>query len=201
MNDWAQSKNIIIFYYPGYTGGKFIINCLGFNDHCHPSLPTTENKIERLFATIPPSKEACRTWTKYELSCGNFWGTNLDQTISQQRYLQPHPRPNILNDNYCFFVTHTEATVLAARQHLPNAQVVQLINFMQFYRVAVELKSSYVPIEEGRRIGDYYFNVDTIFEWDQFYAELVKCAEYLNIEPVFDHRLKEFYQQYISLHR
>ena len=201
MNDWSQSKNIIIFYYPGYAGGKIIISCLGFNNHCHPSLPTTENKIERLFATIPNSREECQSWLKYELSCGDFWGDNLDHVIKNQRYLEPHPRPNILNDNYCFFVTHTEATVLAARTHLPNARVVQLVDYDKFYDCAIRLKSVWKPPVKNRRISDYYFEMDHIFAWETFYPELVKCAQWVGVEPVFDPRLKEFYEKYMSLHR
>lgn len=225
MIDYTQSHNIVVLYYPPYAGGKFITNCLGFNERCCPSIQIDkdhnsefrsveyylQNKIPSLFKTIPPDQDACKRWIEYEVSCGDFWGDNAERltldpaTINDKIFA---PSKTILDTNYGFLVTHHEEVYSRTCKTFLNAKTLKLVNYQRFITRALEIKtdpSQYsVYMQYAVRIkpvnADFAFNMDTIFAWDDFYKELIRCCRWLEIEPLFDSRLKEFYQLYIDLH-
>ena len=207
MNEWTQDKNIVIVHYPGYAGGKFIINCLGFNERCYPSILSNDltyaDKIPKLFATIPPSHEECKNWLNYELSCGSFWPDRLNNIdFNQEIRLSDHARQT-LNSKYCFMVTHGSMDLHRIKTQFPNAKHLELVNYDKFIEIAMTIKTgSYEPLAyKPPPRGDFLFDIDSnIFDWDNFYPELVRCCQWLGIPPNFDPRLKEFYTAYMTLH-
>jgi len=212
-----SSKNIIIVYYPNYAGGKFVINCLRFNTNFCPSIPLLRDqgneflsasqqlthKIDHIFATLPPDKASCRQWGSYELQCGDFWGHNAETLVGLDFDL-PEPSKEILDNHHAFLIAHTSDILAQVRNKFTNAKVIKLVNYERFRACAVKLKMGSPP-PRGRILdqitADVCFDMSTVFVWEKFYQELKRCVELFGYQPEFDQRLKDYYNQYISLHQ
>ncbi len=216
----SHSKNVIIVYYPNYAGGKFVINCLGFNNKFCPSIPLLrdadnqylsveqqlKHKIDSIFKTLPPDKQSCRQWGSYELQCGDFWGDHAEALLADTASIESRmfdPAKQILQDCYGFLIAHNQKVLRGCKNYFVNAKTIQLKNYEQFRRRAVQLKMGQPP-PTGKAIenisADFVFDMSTIFEWEKFYNELKRCVEFFNCTPTFDPRIQAFYQSYIRLH-
>ncbi len=216
----ANSKNVVIVYYPNYAGGKFVINCLGFNEKFCPSISLLRNtdnqhlpveqqlesKIPSILKTLPPDKQSCRQWGSYELQCGDFWGDHAEgllkdpDTVESKIY---NISKQILADHYGFLIAHNQKVLGQCQNYFSKARTIRLENYKEFRSRAVRLKMGLPPpfgnLNEHVR-ADFSFDMSTVFEWEKFLAELTRCVEFFECEPVFDSRLKSFYQDYLSLH-
>lgn len=210
MNTWKDSSNIVLVYYVPYAGGKFLIDALGFNSYCCPSInlynnQTIADKISSAFSTIPPSVEECQNWLNYERSCGDFWGFSVDDLYENQRVIPDisESAQAILQDHCCFIVVHNPLHIEYLQKQLPNSKILELVNAERFIRIAREIKTkqplgNYWPLLVHR--GDFLFDVDTYFDYADFKRELERCCTWLNVPIEFDSRLEEFYQAYMALH-
>lgn len=215
----SSSKNIIIVYYPNYAGGKFVINCLGFNTNFCPSIPLLRDhnneflsadqqlahKINHIFATLPPDKASCRQWGSYELQCGDFWGQNAEALVSHDQELDlPEPAKQILTDHHAFLIAHTSEILSQVKSRFVNAKVIKLVNYEKFRAHAVKLKMGSPPPRgkiNDEISADFYFDMSTVFVWEKFFQQLKSCVECFGHPTEFDQRLRNYYDQYVSLHQ
>lgn len=215
MKRWQDSSNIVLVFYTGYAGGKFITNNLGFNDKCCPAInidffksknQNLKTKIKQIQDTIPPSKEKCIDWYQYELHCDKFWNFSsydLEQDIGALNLVEPIAL-EILEDHYCFMMIHSEKVLEKYRKLFPNAKVIQLYNHIKFTKIAAKLKGCYEqqsPTNPDLIGPDYVFEIDNnIFRWESFERELGLCLNWLGLKYSFDIRQKQYYNAYMSLH-
>ena len=215
MIRWQDSDKIVLVYYTGYAGGKFIINSLSLNDSCCPAIfiddakSVEENlatKVPCIMATIPPSKEACLNWTAYELHCDSFWKYTAyeydeDPTVIDR---MPEVSKQILEDHYCFKAIHHDGIFAKWRKEFPNARVLQIYNYVKFIHTAAPLKgcTDTQATDNPDVVGDFLFDMDnTIFSWETFEQELIRCLKWLGLEYTPTPEQRQLYEQYIALHR
>ena len=214
----TESSNIVAVFYPPYAGGKFVINCLGFSERCCPSIQITkdsnsqfypveyylEQKIPTMMRTVPDTIDECQNWLHFELSCGDFWGNNAEKIRTTKI---PAPTLEIIKDHLAFFVVHNPQVLADLKQYIPKLRTMQLVNYDRFRQQALEIKTkpddpnrSYVTYKNPN-LTDFNFNMDLIYDWNLFYAEIVRCCEWLGIPAEFDSQLETYYQRYIRLHQ
>jgi hypothetical protein len=78
-----DTKNIILFHYPSYSGGKFVMNCMGLSDDMvfqHQDL--AQKQIDGNFS-FDDKKEYILTWMKHEDILENKRWLDLDLGCSQ----------------------------------------------------------------------------------------------------------------------
>jgi hypothetical protein len=216
-----ESSNIVAVYYPPYAGGKFVINCLGFNELCCPSIPITKNSISQYYSadyyldqkiptilkTVPESTSECLNWTGYELSCGDFWGNNAESLVNKHSIQVPTPTQEILKTHMGFFVVHSAEVLFKLKKLVPQLRTIQLVNYQEFRRRAMALKT--LPTDTVRNGAppvllqsiDFNFDMSTIFDCEQYVAELGRCWAHLGVNNKYDNRLLDFYNRYIKLHQ
>jgi hypothetical protein len=217
MHDWILSDKILLAFWPSYGGGKFVVNCLGFNDAFCPPLhmkygDTKESYLSRripdAFKTIPPIDDL-HNWVNYERRCGDLWGTSFQSLIRHDKVI-PDITPffkEILKEKYCFMFIHNPNILIPLQSILPNAKTLEITNVGKFYKIAIKVKKA-DPTLYGNSdlispppLGDFLFDMDnSVFSFDTFYQELKRCCEWLNVSADFDKRLREYYDAYMSIH-
>jgi len=79
-----NADNLIIVWYPRYSGGKFIMNCLALSKHCVPLDVAACNyllehpadydyRLKKVLETLP-AKDAMTEWLSYECDTDEFYG-------------------------------------------------------------------------------------------------------------------------------
>jgi len=216
MLEWWESSYIIILYYRGFTCGKFVSNILSFNKNFMAQISTnnilisnssvfdkevekflTELKIESIFKTIPPNKEECKNWMRYELGY---------EIVRNRKRIIGSAGLNLLNNKkYCFVVAHDCKELNAYLESFPNAKVLEIINDDEIYYKSVNLKTPnpnemninpVVPYEHSIK-----FEISSLFDKDKFFQNIDKLLDDFEIvDKKFDDRVYDYYDQYTNLY-
>jgi hypothetical protein len=216
---WADSPYIIILYYRGYTCGKFLSNILAFNNNFIPQLrypeishlvrsrpnysdvenAINEIKIKQIFSTVPPSKEECLNWLKYELGEGDLF------------YKYQSAGYFLNNKKYCFIVAHDIPQLHQLQHHYKNAQIIELINDEQVLKLSRKLKVKQEELDQFPT--DQFFKLETVdysikfdigsmFNQNDFFNNVNDLLEKFNIDDkTLDNRVFTFYNSYMELYK
>lgn len=147
-----DTKNIIIFHYPRYGGGKFVQNCLGLSDNvvfqkqsfAQAQIDGTfsfEDKKEYILKLIQKEDMTDKGWKDLDLGCHQLFVSDYipfkSQTRNPMSYLfkgKQHSRISDTvkflssdeNDKLLFSITHHGSYL--NRKMFPNAKIVTFKN-------------------------------------------------------------------------
>ena len=152
-----KSYNPIIICFPRYAGGKFISNCLALSKHAVPQdckiaknlLLTASDyqyRFDSIIKSLPPSRSDMKEWiNKYEFGDRQLYGEVIDQwrngIVSTEKMNTVVTDLSTSNLRY-FICCHDGAdSVKKLLRVWPNAQILVLINHVQFSTISWQLKS------------------------------------------------------------
>lgn len=155
-----DTDRLIIFCYPTYAGGKFLINSLGLSDDCvfqdsvlANTLTNSDQKFEYLMHQLELQKTTPR-WGDLGLGCQQLFGfTSVDfstmyiEILTAKMYPIIHTLSN--GNRYFFIVAHDTLSLKSLLKYWPNAKVV----FYQNYREFVNIRH---PSDLSTKLVDYW---------------------------------------------
>ena len=215
--DVPDSKNInfesdksIIVYFPVYTSGKFIINCLSQSDQTiplsdvgreitQPLLDTTSKlesyklRDELIASTIPP-EDQLKQWGNYELSdvhlyldleSGAIYHNSKDDIIN----MLTSRTNDITNSGKYFFIIAHDAPH-GQLSLFPNASIIIVENYQPIQDIALRIKfdsnidSSDQILRHGRPQELKFNNVD--FEFIEQFERNGGTVNRVNMSKIFE---------------
>jgi len=141
-----NTDKIVIVYYPGGTGGKFLLNCLALGSNSvfqEADLATqqlnnkfsSDQKIQMLLTRL---ENVSNQWNDLNMSNLNYSGitnnTYLEE-YKQSKYIWPFKsvvQNTVDHDNYFFLTAPTPKYLSAMLGIWPNAQLIILENYKNF---------------------------------------------------------------------
>lgn len=158
-----NSPNAIIVYYPSFTGGKFISNCLSLSKHAIPQSAEAgrhlldhpddyEFRFNVVMSTLPEKSDMKKWVQQYELGDRNLfiqedvetWYSGGINVVTDTRDIIH----KIIDHKFDFFITAHGGSFSSETQNLlkvwPNAKVIVLINYEKFWAIASTLKTDRV---------------------------------------------------------
>lgn len=156
-----NSPNVILVYYPAFAGGKFIINSLSLSRHCIIADPRFAEqdlayskfddsfykfKLDCVLKSLP-SPDQIHNWRLYEFREWQFAGIMNNEYGSRSTAdLKQHPFNPLLvravdsGRHHCF-VSHYYDVTRGFKQVWTNAQIISLVNWNRFVKLAGKLKA------------------------------------------------------------
>jgi hypothetical protein len=152
-----QTNNLIIFYFPSFSGGKFIMNCLSLSRHAVPLSTKISDylinnsddykfRLQAVLGTLP-AQHQMSDWLKWEFGDTDFYGGFVQDLITQWNNGQSTPidskLQNLIEKKLCFFMTRhggAAESTLQVLQVWPNARIIMLTNYTKFWEIAINLK-------------------------------------------------------------
>jgi hypothetical protein len=147
-----QNDRAIILQFPTYTGGKFISNCLSLSQHTVPqhallaehllTYPTDyQYRFTKVIETLPPVHDMHNWISKYELGDKQLYGSMVTAWQQGQALDSMVPLIERLSQSSLgfFLVSHGHAGNLL--KVWPNAKLIVLTNWENFYNISKQLKS------------------------------------------------------------
>jgi len=153
--------NIVIFAYPGYTGGKFLINCLGLSDSCcFQDIHLVEQQLNNQFS--PQDKinylldKLASTVTWQDLNLGDWQLFGVDwHNLTDRPELFDH-------DKLLFTVAHDRERLTELVNKFPSSPRVYFIKNQKFLDWRFKNNS-----RNGEFYNDYILdNLELINNWD-----------------------------------
>lgn len=190
-----NTEKLIIFYYPPYAGGKFLINSLGLSDFslfqssefATKQLEGNFSKLDKINYLTNKIKET-KDWNDLSLGCLKLFGyasfgvfslklVNLtDDTKNYFEFLDIIE--TITHRNYYFFlVCHNPTELAKAMNFWPNAKVVEFLNFNSFQ-------------EKYRKVKDHDYNILKGSSWPDNFPSI---QEYLNLDLDIQNDIAQHY--------
>jgi hypothetical protein len=186
INDFNfNTKNIIIFQYPPFAGGKFVMNCLGLSDNMVlQSQSLAQAQIDGNFS-FDDKKEYILTHMQTEdILKNNFWGDlklgcfqlfGLTHFSRQQDWIGDKQR-SLITDTAKFLSSENNNKLLfslvwhslAVPSMFPNAKIITFKNNEQMINHRTSfLKGKTSPYREDEREAERRENNwATFFTWD-----------------------------------
>jgi hypothetical protein len=141
-----DTNNIIIFYYPSYAGGKFLINSLGLSTNAvfqnailaEKQLDgnfTIDDKMQYLISELNNVKDH---WNDLNLGCAQLFGVNSSMYVdcADPQLLQTKFNTiiqKLSNSNYKFFlVVHDSSCFMTYQTLWKNARIIIFENTKRF---------------------------------------------------------------------
>ena len=175
MNFNFNTSNLVVFQFPRYAGGKFVINCLGLSDNMVlQSRSLAQRQVDGTISLEDKKKyiiehlsweDAADGWADLSLGDAELFvsdaGTRRDEAISSLAFGKQHDRINDTvkflsqqEDRHLLFpiIKHT-ATI--HRERHPNAKVIQWKNNGDF----VKTRTSLLPDDRMPRDEEQWNNV------------------------------------------
>ena len=185
-----NSTNPVIIQFPRFAGGKFLSNCLSLSQCCvpqdrqlaeylidHPD--NYEYRFNKLLLTLPPADKMVNWINQFELGDNQLYGP---AHISWRHGLKNTPvndtTVKLSNSNLKFFIVcHSGPDeILKILKVWPNARIIMLKNYREFYNISSTLKSNGPePIEN--HAGNYHvekYNLlkgDNWPSWEEFESD------------------------------
>ena len=212
---------VVIFCYPIWGGGKFLINCLGLSNDCYLS-DIAAARLQRNNQLSPQDKflflldkinKVGDEWNDINLGSKQLFGNPCKPE-------QFYPEINEIshNNNKLFFLeTHDPGDQLSPtlNQHLqiwPNAKTVYLRNANRFIKWRLgrpdEYNSSDVrhDTDFGKDLDQRLLDMNNLYVWDtecyfaehRFIEELKKMYEYFGLLDFNERMVRILYIRYIK---
>jgi hypothetical protein len=196
----ANRPNVVIFAYPGFAGGKFLINCLGLSDSCcfqdinlvsqqlnHSFTP--QHKLTYLLSKLSDAE----TWQDLGLGDWQLFGVDWHQLTD---------RPELfMHDKLMFATAHARERLTELINKFPRSPRVYFINNQQFLDWRFNNNT-----RQGALYKDYVFDQNeliTCWDADDFLTREI-CIDKIKMLydkfalPDFDqHLIKTYYDKYI----
>lgn len=158
----TSTSNMIIFYFPVFSGGKFLMNCLSLSKYCVPqSIKIAEHsllepedynfKLQEILKTLPPVTDLKHWVQQWEFNPYDFYGPLAEVTTQGIFQNWKNKKSNnvdqlltkLINNDIDFFAyTRTFNTLKSMVEVFPNAKIIILANFEKFQKLAFDLKQS-----------------------------------------------------------
>jgi hypothetical protein len=219
MGHWIMpATQNICFYYLGFSGGKFLANCLALSRHvvCNHAYLAKEDlewepfdeyyyqyKLHSVMTSLSPTFISDGVWKEfpgldipetYNRGCGN-----IVELARQKQRIVCH-------------MAHTIEDLQRFKDKFPDLKIVKLLNFKKFNSLCYSLKSKQ-PEELGRHKqgfdswisqsapSDIDVDMDSlIYDSEQFLPEIKKLYDYFGLDDFRPDLLTPFYDKYKSLH-
>ena len=162
-----QSTNPVIIQFPRFAGGKFISNCLALSRHAVPQDKQTAEyllkdpanynyRAQQIKKTLPARKEMTSWIDKFEMGDMQLFGPSY---LNWEEFGTPEANSvteQLSNSKLAFFITnHTGPNGVANILKVwPNARIIQLINYREFFKISSDRKSTQ-PESIQRHAGNY----------------------------------------------
>lgn len=157
-----NADNLITIWYPQYSGGKFIMNCMSLSRHAVPLCPTAcdylidhpqdyEYRLNAMLKTLPP-KDRTDQWLRYEFNTALFYdGFPVDIIDSEFKLFSRMQNGDVRNSgidlriaklidkDIDFFAESRASNIRNLNQYLrlwPNSRIIMLTNFTKFQHIA-----------------------------------------------------------------
>ena len=191
-----------------YSGGKFLANCLALSRHvlCNDyriafreiHYPGDFNskfynfKLQSVISSLPENFLVERRWKEF----GN-----------PPVQLQDYPKAQ---DKFFCHLAHFPNELDKILTPWPDTKVVRLINYYRFNEFCCALKSSMTDIschlsgfahwDEIKVKTDFKFNVDTIYQLDEFLTEVKRLYDFLELDDFQSDLVTKFRRAYLDVH-
>jgi hypothetical protein len=194
-----DTDKLIIFYYPGNAGGKFLINSLGLSDNAvfqDSKLAakqlagnfSNQDKIDYLLNKINETKEK---WSDLDLGCGQLYGhgnksihglKDLPLTNKIRNYFTFDTiiEPLSKSSKYFFKIAHFTHTFKKELMFWPNAKVIELVNYKPF-------------IKKYRSLDNCHYNNVKGESWPDNYPSI---KEYVNLDTAIQDDINYYYPDF-----
>lgn len=217
-----ETDRIIFFVYPVGASGKFVTNCLSFNDSFYPqfraSLRNVQNPIGKMrlieyaleHYIEKKKKNPATEWLDINFGDHEFFGHEYFDEPDKWKTLDSYKETilnsiefqlsTLINQNLYFFkVLHFDYHYEYYTQLWPNAKKVFMINCFNW----VESRKPSTKWNKIEKIdvvnleNAILFDTNSLFHWDMF------LKEYKNLLGAFDKkiqnvdRLEKFYHRYM----
>jgi len=218
-----DSSNLTIIWYHNYSGGKFMVNCLGLNDLAlfpHDKLAllqmegkfTVDDKLDYLLAQLGDIKKG-DFWNDLNLSDNYFFGFDKRQYIDPWRGIHYNSFvKDVSNSDYRFFrASHDIKEVLAIKELWKNAKIVLFthphayvekrakkdIKIQVYYNT---LKHHEEHLEELRKLPDviYEFDVRRYESETETLDSVKELYEILNLPNYDREKLATYYNTWYN---
>jgi hypothetical protein len=207
-----NTDRAVIAVYPQWSGGKFLLNCLGLSDHAH--LQSALLSTLQLRGEFTP-------WHKYEylvkkLRAELYVWKDLDlgdyqmfgDPVNPNRFYQV--LQDITNGNKRFFaVAHSVAELKTLSELWPQATIISFRNvkpFIDWRRQDAQdqrwvnnelgLVSECVTLLATRRVLEW--NTENYLDWPKFDHDLRTLYSELELPDYSEDLIQNFYQEYLS---
>ena len=133
-----NTDRLIFVAYPGGSGGKFLINCLGLSDHvvfsdyklAHKQLENKFTPTDKLLHLETKLNENINSWNDLETYATNLFELNLDESlrgtwVSFFQLIIKTPMFSLLSNQNKYFCIETSLTDFDRIQEIfPNAKII-----------------------------------------------------------------------------
>jgi len=204
-----ETSHVIIASYPGYAGGKFLLNCLGLSNQCY--LQDAQLVMQQQQGKLTQHEKLLLLHTKLDNVLDNIhdnkiWWNDLKLGDAHLRTLS-----NLGNDNTFFCVVNHDTTFSNQYQHGFHIVFKNTKKFIN-WRLGLSLdldRRLYPHLSQDWTDAQYtqlYKNIDDCYEWDtDWYFELdifLKEIQKLYIKVGFTDfdkiTIESFYKKYIK---
>ena len=214
-----NTDRLIIFCYPRYAGGKFLINSLGLSDDClFQSAPLAEAQLEAKFTQsdklnyLLTSLEAVTyDWDDLHLGCHYFFGpTNYDYVYNVPLKFNPVVEKSINDNKYFFLVTHNNLFLTKYISHWKNPKIVQFTDYYKFidfynrveqhhtkYHQEVWDQSMNLAIERTS-LDKITWNTDWYFSKKETIEQIYNLYVKLNLGNFNEQAIATYYDEWIA---
>lgn len=213
-----NTNNVIIVCYPRYTGGKFLINCLGLSNNAFfqdtnlikMQLNNRFTPMDKINYLSQKLSEVTTHWTDLDLGWNSMFNISKDQ-VQVYRLLLPsielfttdllqNETYNILQkqDRYFFFENVDLEIIPKLIQFWPNAKIILFNNhyekFLKF-RNAYDRMAEWAPIDIN---GAIMWNADDYLNEDVFLTQIELLYNKLKLTDFNKEYIRTYYRSWIN---
>lgn len=184
-----SGSNLIAVAYPGYSGGKFLINCLGLSDACclqHADLLhlSPDEKFRYLTKRLDKIINKKTAWDDLGLGDWQLFGWPVDY----------HAVSRLPKDKFCFAVAHESDRLTKIINCHPDAHRIYFVNNQRFinWRLKTDEKiepHTWCPESESA----YYWSADWFLDQSLFLDNLENLYQSLG--------LRDFNREFVTTYR
>lgn len=218
------TDKVVIFYYPSFAGGKFIMNCLSLSQHAVPQNrqvasyllknPTDYTyRLNAVLSTLPPNDKMKEWRNGWEFGDTDFWQGDpltqmniLKQGITHNKSVDSFISEVIENNMYFFLASHGGG-ISRVKKYVDlwkNAKIIGLINYSKFWNIAINLKGNKNDLPKlvnyaGNDCKEKYqiLKGSKWPDWqifEQCHYDVDKLVNYVTISNDIKEEMKNFYQ-------
>ena len=170
-----DTDRLIILWYPGGAGGKFLINALGLSNSA--VLQDNELAIKQVRDLFTPADKLAHLrmqldlvtthWNDLNLGCEQFFNFSNDLYLKNQPIdINPNIEFVINNNLYFFIVAHDARYIREYLKRWPNAKVIIFKNVRDFILSRGNFRFTGIPEPTNQQINQSIINFD--FEVKRF---------------------------------
>jgi hypothetical protein len=201
--------NIVIGMYPGYSGGKFLFNCLGLSDQAY--LQHIDLVRQQLAGQLTPQDKfnllinklnsVGDEWNDLGLGCCQLFGKG---SAPQHNPAEFYPEIKLLaaGDKLFFVVAHTLEHFKIVTALWPSATIVlfdKCNKFLTWRYKGIQKKPSFDPaiLEYAKQYNPIVWHADTYLDSQDFFTSLEKLYAQLGLGDFNLELIKPFYEKYM----